>query len=79
MMRSFCKHDWQQKDADFMAEFQKAIARKDAEFLTEATRKIESRYWDPVLLRNGRREVAQGKFGPDVFLDFAFDFYRRHE
>ena len=71
--------DRDQADADFMAEFQKAIARKDAEFLTEATRKIESRYWDPVLLRNGRREVAQGKFAPDVFLDFAFDFYRRHK
>ena len=65
-------------DADFMAAFQKAIANNDAEFLTEATRKIESRYWDPVLLRNGKREVAQGQFGPDVFLDFAFDFYRRH-
>lgn len=71
--------DCDKADADFMAAFQKAIANNDAEFLTEATRKIESRYWDPVLLRNGKREVAQGKFGPDVFLDFAFDFYRRHK
>lgn len=71
--------DRDKADADFMAAFQKAIANNDAEFLTEATRKIESRYWDPVLLRNGKREVAQGKFGPDVFLDFAFDFYRRHK
>lgn len=70
--------DRDKADAAFMAAFQKAIASNDAEFLTEATRKIESRYWDPVLLRNGKREVAQGKFGPDVFLDFAFDFYRRH-
>ena len=66
-------------DADFMATFQKAIANNDAEFLTEATRKIESRYWDPVLLRNGKREVAQGKFGPDVFQEFAVDFYRKHK
>ena len=71
--------DRDKADADFLAEFQKAIANNDAELLTEATRKIESRYWDPVLLRNGKREVAQGKFGPDVFLDFAFDFYRRHK
>lgn len=71
--------DRDKADAVFMASFQKAIANNDAEFLTEATRKIESRYWDPVLLRNGRREVAQGQFGPDVFLDFAFDFYRRHQ
>ncbi|MBL9114820.1 MAG: sulfatase-like hydrolase/transferase [Verrucomicrobiaceae bacterium] len=70
--------DRDKADAAFMAAFQKAIANNDAEFLTEATRKIESRYWDPVLLRNGRREIAQGKFGPDVFLDFAFDFYQRH-
>jgi arylsulfatase A-like enzyme len=70
--------DRDKADAAFMAAFQKAIASNDAEFLTEATRKIESRYWDPVLLRNGKREVAQGKFGPDVFLDFAFGFYQRH-
>lgn len=71
--------DRDKADADFRSAFQKAIANNDAEFLTEATRKIESRYWDPVLLRNGKREIAQGKFGPDVFLDFAFDFYRRHK
>lgn len=66
-------------DAGFMAAFEKAIANNDAEFLTEATRKIESRYWDAVLLRNGKREIAQGKFGPDVLQEFAFDFYRRHK
>jgi arylsulfatase A-like enzyme len=66
-------------DADFKASFQKAIASNDAGFLSEATRKIESRYWDPVMLRNGKREVAQGRFGPDVFQEFAFDFYRRHQ
>lgn len=65
-------------DANFNAAFQKAIAGNDAEFLSEATRKIESRYWDPVLLRNGKREVVKGRFGPDVFQEFAFDFYRRH-
>ncbi len=32
-----------------------------------------------MLLRNGKREVAQGKFGPDVFQEFAVDFYRKHK
>jgi len=65
-------------DAGFVAAFQKAIANNDATFLAEATRKIENRYWDAVMLRNGKREVARGKFGPDLFQEFAFDFYRRH-
>ncbi|WP_395744917.1 sulfatase-like hydrolase/transferase [Prosthecobacter sp.] len=63
---------------DFNAAFQKAIAGNDADFLSKATQHIESRYWDPVLLRNGRREIASGRFGPDVFQEFAFDFYRRN-
>jgi arylsulfatase A len=66
-------------DADFKAAFQKAIANNDAGFLAEATRNIESRYWDAVMLRNGKREVARDRFGPDVFQEFAFDFYRRHQ
>ncbi|MFO1483259.1 MAG: sulfatase-like hydrolase/transferase [Verrucomicrobiaceae bacterium] len=71
--------DREKAGADFMAAFQKAIAGNDAVFLAEATRHIESRYWDAVMLRNGRREVAKGRFGPDVFQEFAFDFYRRHK
>jgi arylsulfatase A-like enzyme len=65
-------------DDAFRKSFQDAIARGDAPFLTEATRKIESRYWDPVLLRNGRRERLTGRFGPDVFAEFAADFVQRH-
>ena len=64
--------------AEFLQSFQQAIANNDADFLTQATRHIESRYWDPVMLRNGKREVAEGRFGPDVFQEFAFDFFRRH-
>lgn len=66
-------------DASFITAFQKAIAKNDAVFLAEATRNIENRYWDAVMLRNGKREVAHGRFGPDLFQDFAFDFYRRHQ
>lgn len=39
---------------------------------------IESRYWDPVLIRNGQREVQRGKFGPDVMQAAALDFLKRH-
>ena len=48
--------------------------RKPSRFIQH----IESRYWDPVFLRNGRREECPGKFGPDVAQEFAFDFLRRH-
>src|SRR4051812_3792780 len=65
-------------DETFWKSYQNAIAQRDAAFLTEATRKIESRYWDPVMLRNGKRERPEGKFGPDVFGEFALDFVRRH-
>jgi arylsulfatase A-like enzyme len=64
--------------ANFLQKYERAIAENDADFLQQATRNIESRYWDPVVLRDGRREVMKGQFGPDVFQAFAFDFLRRH-
>jgi arylsulfatase A-like enzyme len=70
--------DNDQVDPEFRGRFQEAIRNADADFLQEATRKIESRYWDPVMLRNGRREVAKGKYGPDEYQAFAFDFLARH-
>ncbi len=39
---------------------------------------FESRYWDPVVFRNGRREVLAGRFGPDAFVDYLCDFIARH-
>jgi arylsulfatase A-like enzyme len=39
---------------------------------------IESRYWDPILIRNGKRETHAGKFGPDVMQTAALDFLQRH-
>lgn len=65
-------------DAAFQKTFQEAIAHHDFAFLTDATRNIESRYWDPVLLRNGKRERHEGKFGPDVLQQFALEFLNRH-
>ena len=65
-------------EAGFMAKFQDGIRNADADFLQEATRKIESRYWDPVMIRNGRREVRKGKYGPDEYQAFALDFMQRN-
>jgi len=57
----------------------RALVRAEAhEELAVFNRNIESRYWDPVLIRNGRRETHAGKFGPDVMQSFALDFLERH-
>jgi len=61
-----------------MENFRALIRAEDHEALAIFTRKIESRYRDPVLLRNGKREADAGKFGPDVLQEFALDFLRRH-
>ena len=60
------------------ARFEHAIRENDSTYLREATRDVESRYWDPVVMKDGRREVRKGKFGPDEFQKFAFDFMARH-
>ena len=58
--------------------FLESVRLGRAEELAGANRDIESRYWDPVLIRGGRRETHAGRFGPDVLQDFALDFLRRH-
>jgi arylsulfatase A-like enzyme len=58
--------------------FAQAVGDADAKFLSRFNNNIESRYWDPVLMRDGRRETHSGKFGPDLLQAFAFDFLRRH-
>jgi arylsulfatase A-like enzyme len=64
--------------ADDWQRFQSAIEARDSQTLSDLNRHIESRYWDPVVLRNGQRERLTGKFGPDVFQEFALDFMTRH-
>ncbi|MDQ3620995.1 MAG: sulfatase-like hydrolase/transferase [Verrucomicrobiota bacterium] len=64
-------------DADY-ARFQDAMRRESVEEVTAWTQHIESRYWDPVFLRNGRRETHPGQYGPDVAQAFVLDFIRRH-
>src|SRR5262245_50587768 len=58
--------------------FDDIIARQSYEEAVAFNEHIESRYWDPVFIRNGKREILQGEFGPDVSREFAFDFLRRH-
>ncbi len=39
-----------------------------------------SRYRDPVVVQNGRNlEDLEGRYGPDVFTDYAIDFIERHK
>ena len=38
----------------------------------------KQRYWDPYVLRDGRRIDATGRFGPELFTDYLIDFMRRN-
>jgi arylsulfatase A-like enzyme len=58
--------------------FLAAVRRESVEETVAFIQRIENRYWDPVFLRNGRREVLPGQFGPDVAQAFALDFLGRH-
>jgi arylsulfatase A-like enzyme len=62
-----------------LSRFRAAIDAADVATTTELTQRIESRYWDPVVVRNGRREVHRDRFGPDVLQEFALDFLKRHK
>jgi arylsulfatase A-like enzyme len=58
--------------------FDDIVRRQSYEEAVAFNQHIESRYWDPVFIRNGKREVVTGQFGPDVSKEFAIDFLRRH-
>jgi arylsulfatase A-like enzyme len=60
------------------ARYWEAVRAGSVEGTVPVLRDIESRYWDPVFLRNGRRERHPGKFGPDLLQEFALDFLGRH-
>lgn len=61
-----------------MEKFRDAVRRESVPDTGAFMPKIESRYWNPVFFRNGKREVLTGRFGPDVTQEFALDFLRRH-
>lgn len=71
--------DWDKLRPGDRERFAQAMRDANTKLLSQITAHIESRYWDPVLLRNGSREVHPGKFGPELMQEFAMDFLRRHK
>jgi arylsulfatase A-like enzyme len=63
---------------DEIAKFRDAVRRESVPDTSIFLPMIESRYWNPVFLCNGKREVHPGRFGPDVTQEFAIDFLKRH-
>ncbi|MEQ1860946.1 MAG: sulfatase-like hydrolase/transferase [Chthoniobacteraceae bacterium] len=55
-----------------------AVAARSVALTARFMPLIESRYWDPVLIRDGMRETHPGKFGPDVMQAAALAFLRRN-
>jgi len=70
--------DFAKLPAGERARFEDIIRRESYDEAVAFNQHIESRYWDPVFLRNGQREVLSGRFGPDVSKEFALAFLRRH-
>lgn len=65
-------------DDEKWSRWHKAIAEHDVATTQAMLPLSESRYWDPVVLRDGTREVLKGQYGPDVFQAAAFEFLRTH-
>lgn len=61
------------------AVWKKAIAEHDVPTTQSMLPLSESRYWDPVVLRDGKREVLTGRYGPDVFQESAFAFLDKNK
>ena len=38
----------------------------------------KKRYWDPYVIRDGKRLDTTGQFGPDIFTDYLIDYMSRH-
>lgn len=55
-----------------------AEKRWQASIAPNGNRELESRYWDPVVYRNGVHEQLTGRFGPDAYVDYLIDFMKRH-
>jgi arylsulfatase A-like enzyme len=70
--------DPQKLTPEQLKQYWDAVKREDADETTAFIQNIESRYWDPIFLRNGKREKHPGAFGPDLTQDFAIDFIRSH-
>jgi arylsulfatase A-like enzyme len=55
-----------------------AEERWKASIAPGGNRELESRYWDPVVFRNGERMEMKGRFGPEVYLGYLVEFMARH-
>lgn len=56
-----------------------ADQRWKASIAPGGNRELESRYWDPIVFRNGERLTMTGKFGPDEYVSYLVDFMQRHK
>jgi len=65
-------------DDEKWARWHKAIAEHDVATTQAMLPLSESRYWNPVVLRDGTREVLTGQYGPDVFQAAAFEFLQHN-
>jgi arylsulfatase A-like enzyme len=70
--------DFTKLPSDAPEKFRDIVRRQAYEEAVAFNQHIESRYWDPVFLRSGKREVHTGQFGPDVSYEFAVDFLKRN-
>jgi arylsulfatase A-like enzyme len=59
-----------------LAQFKQLVQQADTETTSKFISNIENRYWDPVFLRDTKREVHPDRFGPDVSQQYAFEFLR---
>ena len=55
-----------------------AEERWQASIKPGGSRELESRYWNPVVYRNGERQNMSETFGPDTYVDYLVDFMKRH-
>lgn len=64
-------------DAAAWQRWRQAIAKHDVAITQSMLPLSESRYWDPVVIRDGQRQVLKGQYGPDVFQQAAFAFLQQ--
>ena len=43
------------------------------------SRSLESRYYDPIIFKNGEHMEAKGEFGPALYLEYLVDFMKRNK
>jgi arylsulfatase A-like enzyme len=49
------------------------------EYLVTPGGKEDSKYWDPLMIENGKTSMRTEAYGPDLCTDFVIDFMRRNK